>query len=119
MIILGNIIGLIVIALVIWWFWLPKRTRATVIGDKPVKIIVNNGVYKPDQLKAKVGQTITLEFLRKSPSPCAALVIFSELGINAELPVNAIKSLTFTPKKAGQFDFTCEMAMYRGKLIVE
>ncbi len=119
MIIIGNIIGLILILCVIWWFWLAKRGNAVTIGQKPVKIIVNNGVYKPDQLRAKVGQTITLHFLRKSASPCSAVVLFSDLGISTELPIDTVKAITLTPTQAGEFDFTCEMAMYRGKLIIE
>jgi len=46
-------------------------------------------------------------------------VIFSGLDISADLTVGQPYDLSFTPEKPGEYDFTCQMAMYRGKLIVE
>ena len=41
-----NIAGLALIALIIWWFWLYKQKEATV-SDSDIVIKVENGVYQP------------------------------------------------------------------------
>jgi len=82
-------------------------------------IVVDSGVYEPAVIHAKAGEKITLRFIRKDSSPCAEKVLFNDLDISADLSVDEPYDLTFTPEKKGEFEFTCQMAMYRGKLIVE
>lgn len=115
---LVNLAGLILIGLIVWWFWLyrPKATRAA--GPQPIEILVADGVYTPARIEVPVGQAVTLRFLRKDPSPCAQKVIFDALGISRDLPIDKPQELTLTPDKTGEFEFTCEMGMYRGKLVV-
>lgn len=84
-----------------------------------IDIIVDGGVYDPGVIHTKVRKPITLRFIRKDSSPCAEKVIFPDLDISADLPLGKPYELTVTPQKAGEFEFTCQMAMYRGKLIVE
>jgi len=114
-----NLIGISLIALIIWWFWLAKRQKPSEIIEHSIDIIVDKGVYTPSAITTTVGDTITLRFLRKDPSPCAAVVLCTELGIGEELPLNQPHSITITPRTPGEFEFTCEMAMYRGQIIVE
>ncbi|HEX9665967.1 MAG TPA: cupredoxin domain-containing protein [Thermodesulfobacteriota bacterium] len=116
---LVNSIGIILIIFVIWWFWLSKKGAGTAVQGSSIDIIVDGGVYDPSVIHTKVGKPTTLRFIRKDSSPCAEKVIFSEMGISADLPVGKPYELTITPQKTGVFDFTCQMAMYRGKLIVE
>jgi len=60
-----------------------------------------------------------LRFFRKDESPCAEKVIFDSMDVSADLPVGKPYELTITPEQPGEYEFTCQMAMYRGKLIVE
>ncbi len=114
-----NIIGIFLIAFIVWWFWVFKsRSEARVEGDK-IDIIVDSGVYEPSLIHAPLGKPLTLRFIRKDANPCAEKVIFNDLGISADLPVGKPYELSFVPDKAGEFEFTCQMAMYRGKLVVE
>lgn len=113
-----NLIGFILIALIIWWFiiFTPKATR--IKGDI-IDITVHDGIYDPSIIKAKKGQTLQLRFLRQDVTPCAEVVIFDQLNISAKLPINKPHKVTLTVKEVGEYDFTCQMGMYRGKLIVE
>jgi len=61
---------------------------------------------------------VVLRFLRKDPSPCAAKVIFADLGISADLPIGEERELRLEPPP-GEYEFTCEMNMYRGSLLVK
>ncbi|MCI0481381.1 MAG: cupredoxin domain-containing protein [Candidatus Dadabacteria bacterium] len=114
-----NILGIVVAAFIVWWFWISKRgSEARTDGDA-ISILVDGGVYTPSVIHVPAGKPVTLRFLRKDTSPCAEKVIFSGLDISADLPVGRPYDLSFTPGKAGEYDFTCQMAMYRGRLIVE
>ena len=113
-----NIVGLVFIGLIVWWFWFskPKTQRAT---SNTIDIVVDGGVYTPARIEVAAGQPVTLRFLRKDPSPCAEKVLFDELGIAADLPIGQPVELTLTPKEAGEYAFTCQMQMYRGTLVVK
>ena len=114
-----NVIGLVLAAFIVWWFWIAKKgSAARTMGDT-IDITVDGGVYTPSVLRIPAGRPVTLRFLRKDPSPCAEKVIFGGLDISADLPVGEPYNLEIVPKRPGEYDFTCQMAMYRGKLIVE
>lgn len=112
-----NIAGLILICLVIWWFWLSKPAAQRATGRGPIEIVVDNGVYTPARIEVPAGQPVTLRFLRKDASPCAEYVVFDGLGVNTQLPVNQPFDLTVTPPIPGEYEFTCQMRMYRGQLV--
>ncbi len=107
-----NLAGLILIGLIVWWFW---RSRPPATGA--TEILVENGVYTPARIETPVGKPVTLRFLRKDPSPCAERVLFDGLGVSAELPLGKPVTLTVTPDKPGEYEFTCQMRMYRGTLV--
>jgi len=115
---LVNFAGLILVGLIVWWFWLSRPKAQRAVGPQPIEIIVADGVYAPARIEVPVGQSVTLRFLRKDPSPCAQKVIFDALGISSDLPIDKPQELILTPDKAGEYEFTCEMGMYRGKLVV-
>ncbi|MDH5369777.1 MAG: cupredoxin domain-containing protein, partial [Gammaproteobacteria bacterium] len=81
-----NLIGLCVIVLIVWWFWI-KKPQTLKASSNEIDIIVDNGVYNPARIEVKLGEPLKLTFLRKDPSPCAEKVIFDELGLSLDLPV--------------------------------
>lgn len=113
-----NLLGLLLIALIIWWFWLYKPGKARA-ADGIVTITVEDGVYQPARIRLPAGEAATLRFLRKDASPCAGTVVFTELEISEELPVGKTKEVRLPPQQPGNYAFTCQMQMYRGELVVE
>jgi plastocyanin domain-containing protein len=113
-----NSLGVGLIALIIWWFWLYKPKEAVVSTDG-ITVTVENGTYQPSRIKLSGGQPATLQFLRKDGSPCAATVLFPALNINEELPLGRPKSITLPGLTKGEYAFHCQMQMYRGTLLVE
>jgi len=111
-----NIAGLVLIAAVVWWFWLYKPAKVNLDSDE-ITITVENGVYQPPRISVPAGKEITFKFLRKDESPCAATVIFPELDVSGELPQNKLKTITLPPLKPGKYSFSCPMKMYKGELI--
>jgi plastocyanin domain-containing protein len=113
-----NAVGILLIMMIIWWFWFSRPTVKSA-GPEPIEIIVADGVYTPSHITLSAGQPATLRFMRKDPSPCAEKVIFDELGISYDLPINESIDITITPEKPGEYSFTCQMQMYRGMLMVK
>lgn len=118
MMIMINIIGLSLIALIIWWFWLTSAPT-TKVNEQHVRILVDEGSYSPSRIRVKQNQLLTLGFLRKDPSPCAEKVIFETLNLSVDLPVDREIDISIPTDQCGEFEFTCQMKMYRGKLIIE
>ena len=116
--IIVNLVGFILIALIIWWFIIFKPKATRIKGDT-IDIKVHDGIYDPSVIKAKKGQTLHLRFFRQDETPCSEVVIFDQLNISAKLPIRKTHEITLTVKEIGEYDFTCQMGMYRGKLIVE
>lgn len=113
-----NTIGILLIALIIWWFWLYKP-KVSDVSNGDISIEVENGVYVPSNIKIPADQRANIQFLRKDPSPCAETVLIPELGINESLPLNKVKSISLPSLKSGTYDFYCQLQMYRGKIVVE
>lgn len=112
-----NIIGFALIGLILWWFLLAKQRATDVSGDS-IDILVQNGVYEPAVIKAQLGQTLKLNFIRKDDNPCSAIVRFDDFEISETLPINKPHKIELILNKTGEFEFTCQMGMYRGKLVV-
>lgn len=113
-----NIAGLLLIALIVWWFWLYKPEPDTQRGSDAV-IRVANGTYDPAHITIPSGQSSTLRFLRIDESPCAAVVVFADLDISQDLPVGEVSEVSLPALAPGKYPYTCQMQMYRGELTVE
>lgn len=118
MMLLINPLGLVLIALIVWWFWLYKGPT-TQLDAGQVTINVHDGVYDPAHIRIPAGQPARLSFVRQDPSPCASVVVFKDFDISAELPLNQPREVALQPMSPGRYAFTCQMQMYRGELIVE
>ncbi|AMX03339.1 cupredoxin domain-containing protein [Microbulbifer thermotolerans] len=116
---LVNLSGLALIAAIVWWFQLLKRSPA---ADKAAEaaalIVVRDGIYEPGCIRVAAGRETELRFLREDPSPCAEYVVFADLDISAQLAVGRETAVSLPPLTAGEYEFTCQMRMYRGTLVV-
>ncbi|MCX6056772.1 MAG: cupredoxin domain-containing protein [Chloroflexi bacterium] len=114
--------GIVLTILIAWYFWFaPKaQTRVAVSesGAQEVAITVKGG-YTPDVIVVQKGRPVRLTFTRQESSACSEKVLFPDFNQNALLPEGEHVTLEFTPDKAGEFGFQCQMGMLRGKLIVE
>ena len=114
-----NIIGALLIIGIVWWFWLYKPSELDVNSAvNEILITVENGVYSPARLSVPSGQATGIKFLRKDASPCAGTVVFADMNISEELPLNKERIIQLPALKAGTYSFTCQMQMYKGEIIV-
>ena len=120
--IIVTITGLAIIHAIIWYFWLWKgKTVAAQIKEKGVQEIdvTVKGGYQPASIKVKAGQPVRLNFTRREASTCGEEVVLPSFGKRAHLPQGKTVPVEVLPEKPGEYEFTCGMNMYRGKLIVE
>lgn len=115
---LVNGAGVLLMGFIVWWFWLYRPPAQRVANAMPIAISVADGVYTPSRIEVARGQPLVLRFTRHDPSPCAEQVIFADLGLSADLPLNQPVDVSITPERTGEFEFTCQMGMYRGALVV-
>lgn len=116
-----DFVGLALIALIVWYFWLYRREGvqvADVGGIQELTITVKGG-YDPDVIVVKKGKPVRLHFNRKESAMCSEMVIFDKLGKSAKLPEGETVTIEFIPEQKGEIPFQCQMGMLRGKVIVE
>lgn len=111
-----NLAGIVIIAFIVWWFWLSRPT-AQRASSNVVDILVENGTYTPARIEVEAGKKVTLRFMRKDAGPCAEKVIFEQFDVNTDLAINEVTEIEVTPNEPGEYVFTCQMQMYKGSLV--
>ncbi|MBW4641930.1 MAG: cupredoxin domain-containing protein [Goleter apudmare HA4340-LM2] len=114
--------GLGLIGLQLWWFLLskPKSQKAVATGGNIQEITVTvDGGYDPSLIVVQAGKPVRLKFERKDPSSCLEQVVIPDFHIAADLPLNQVTPVEFTPQQPGEYTFTCGMNMFRGAIAVQ
>lgn len=114
-----TVAGLVLIGLIIWWFWFSTPKAAHADASTSVAIAVRDGTYQPAAVEVQAGQAVKLSFTRHDATPCAEKVVFADLDITADLPVGRVQLINIPPLEPGIYEFTCQMGMYRGRLIAK
>ena len=114
--------GMGAIAFIVWFFWLWKkegvRAPLTSSGYQEALILVKGG-YTPDVIVVERGKPVRLNFRREETAACSEMVIFSDFDKSVQLPTGETVSVELMPAQPGEYEFACQMGMFRGKLIVE
>mgnify|MGYP001558953177 FL=1 len=94
-----------------------KKEEVVSVTDS-IDIAVEGG-YTPNTISIPQGKTTKISFLRKDPSGCLEEVVIGDFKIKKFLPLNKKVAIEITPKEKGEFNFTCGMNMFHGKIIVQ
>ena len=117
-----TVAGFALIVFIVWFFWMKKskgtRASSTGSGYQEALILVKGG-YTPDVVLVKKDQPVRLNFLREETASCSEMVLLPDFEKSAQLPTGETVSVEFIPREPGEFEFTCQMGMFRGRLIVE
>ena len=105
-----------------WFFWGPRRGGAraatTSSGYQEALVLVKGGCT-PDLIVVRHGKPVRLSFRREETAACSEMVVLAEFGKSAKLPTGETVAVEFLPEQPGEYEFTCQMGMFQGKLIVE
>ncbi|MBI2237197.1 MAG: cupredoxin domain-containing protein [Actinobacteria bacterium] len=117
-----TVLGLALIGGIAWFFWGPRkegyRAPLTSSGYQEAMVLVKGG-YVPDTILVRAGKPVRLNFRREESSACSEMVVFGDFGKSAKLPEGELTPVEFLPKEPGTYEFTCQMGMLRGRLVVE
>lgn len=119
--VLVDLLGLGLIAFIVWFFWLvrAKGVRAAVTsGGYQEQMVLVKGGYTPDVIVVEAGKPVRLNFVRQESVSCSEMVLLPAFNRSATLPEGQTVPVEFLPKDRGEFEFSCQMGMFRGKLIV-
>lgn len=75
--------------------------------------------YHPDTVYGRAGEPLRIVFRREESAVCSEQVVFPEFGKSAMLPPYEDVTVELEPERAGEYEFTCQMGMLHGRLIVE
>jgi plastocyanin domain-containing protein len=99
-----------------------RRARGAKGGAAKVQsasVALTERGYEPAGLRLRRGVPARITFTRKVSATCATEVMLPEYGIKRALPLDEPVVVEFTPKKSGEFTFSCGMGMLRGTMIVK
>ena len=117
-----NIVGLWLIAFIAWFFWMKKttgvRAALTSAGYQEQMVLVKGG-YTPDVIVVERAKPVRLNFVRQESAACSEMVLLPAFNKSAKLPEGQTVPIEFMPAEAGEYEFACQMGMFRGKIIVE
>lgn len=99
------------------WFFFGKKQIVVEAGDE-IDILVKGG-YSPDVISIARGRKTKINFLRTDNNTCLEEVILSDFKIKRYLPINEKVSMEIIPDKTGEYQFSCGMGMFHGKIIVK
>lgn len=114
--------GALLIGFIVWWFFSKRdnqSTEATMSDDKQRAEVTVNGGYVPNTVVLKQGVPASLVFDRKDPSGCFNEVVFPDLGIHETLPVNEKFAVEIDTSKTGEYQYSCGMNMFHGKVVIK
>ena len=86
-------------------------------GD--INVIANDKGFIPSSVAVKKGASTTLVFTRTTDDTCAKEVVFPELKVTKELPLNQKVAFDVPAADARTLTFQCGMGMFKGKVVIE
>jgi plastocyanin domain-containing protein len=99
-----------------YWFFLGKKEKAVDVSDS-VDITVRGG-YSPSTIVLQKGKKTKINFKRLDSSSCLEEVVLSDFKVKKFLPLKQKVTIEITPEKEGEYNFSCGMNMFHGKVIV-
>lgn len=85
--------------------------EASKAEDGAIAITVTAGGFEPSNIEAPAGEELTLEFTRQVEEGCMTEVVFPELDIEEELPLDETVAVSITPEEGEAIGFECGMGM--------
>jgi plastocyanin domain-containing protein len=81
------------IAWVVWYFWFSEK--------QAVRAVTAGGAH----------------FDRQETASCSEMVVFPDFDVSRRLPAGELVTIELTPEAPGEYEFSCQMGMLRGRLI--
>lgn len=115
--IIVGFLGIISIIFVYWFFLMKKEDETLLVKDQI--IILVKGGYNPSVIQIHKNRITKIIFQREDSSPCLEEVIIPKFRIKKYLPLHQKVTASVNPKEEGEYEFSCGMNMFHGKIVVK
>ncbi|HQY60467.1 MAG: cupredoxin domain-containing protein [Myxococcales bacterium] len=95
------------------------KTAPLAPGGGKVAVTADANGFSPSSVKVEKGAPLELTFTRTTEETCATKVVFPELGVTKELPLNTPVAITVPTGDARTLTFQCGMGMYKSKIVIQ
>ncbi|MGZ3422749.1 MAG: cupredoxin domain-containing protein [Polyangiales bacterium] len=96
----------------------PAASPITVTG-KRIDVKAGGEGFVPNAITVKKGEATTLVFTRTTDDTCATKVVFPEIKLEKELPLNQPVPIELPVDKDRTLAFQCGMGMFKSKVVVQ
>ncbi len=112
--------GLLVLALVAFAAGCHGKSNAGgTTAPGTIAITADDKGFTPSSVEVKKGSHTTLVFTRTTDDTCAKKVVFPDLKVTKELPLNEPVSFEVPADQARTLGFQCGMGMFKGSVVVQ
>jgi plastocyanin domain-containing protein len=95
-----------------------KDVAAASVGGR-ISVTADANGFNPAQIAVAKGVPLTLEFTRTSKDTCATKVVFPEINLSRDLPLNEVVAVEIPTGEARKLTFQCGMGMYKSSVVVQ
>ena len=88
-------------------------------GVQQTKVVVDGKGFTPSEVKVEKGKPASLVFVRTTDGTCAKQVVFPELKLEKELPLNTPVKIDVPTTEARTLTFQCGMAMFKSSVLIQ
>lgn len=115
---IGAALG-VTVTIVAWALFAARRAASSAHGRGQSRLIRIRGDYQPAEVHVRAGEPARLIFRREETTSCSERVVFPDFGISVTLPPFEDVEVDLPASEPGEHEFTCEMQMLRGKVVVD
>jgi plastocyanin domain-containing protein len=95
----------------------PAPVAAT--GAQEVHLTVTDAGFEPAEVTIAKDRPIVLTVTRKTDQTCAREIVFKDLDLKRDLPLNQEVRIELPARPAGTLNYACGMDMIKGSLVVQ
>ena len=98
---------------------LASCNKANASSSGPIAIRADEKGFTPASVTVDKGKPATLVFTRTTDGTCATAVVFPEINVKKDLPLNTPVSIEVPTDTARTLKFTCGMGMYESSVVIK